>query len=362
MSKGGGSLAIGQRTERRVRSQVVAPRKPRRAGKTQSRSHKPLDWQKIYKLAAILAKPAAVLFAILMLFVGYRTLAGSALFELKRVEISATQSDLRAQIEQIVRKTVGETRVLDIDLAAIKEKVEEIRRVRSVSVARVLPDALSIQVEERKPAVLVRRSSDSIVWIDEDGVELGDISDIKPESSDSESHVPPIAKGFSEGSRSSGAVAEDRQRMELYREIERTFSQEPNPVWNMVDEIDLTFTRNINIRLIRPPVTVVVGSTDFRNRFDTALQVLGAIKRGDIEVLNSFRVQDPQRLIDNAENITHIHAERSDRIVLTFSAPTKEKSKTEGIKPVLSQSRNKSEKQESGPLKPPGKDKSRKQE
>jgi len=362
MSKGGGSLAIGQRTERRVRAQVITPRKPRRAGKTQSRSHKPLDWKKVYKVASVLARPAAVLFVIAMLFVGYRALAGSALFELKKVEVNATQPDLRAQIEQVVRKTVGQTRVLDIDIAEIKENVEGIRRVRSASVARVLPDALSVRIEERKPAVLVRRSSDSIVWIDEDGIELGDISEIKPESSGNDSHIPPIAKGFSEGSRSTGAAAEDRQRIELYREIERAFSQGPNAVWNLVDEIDLTFTRNITIRLIRPPVTVVVGSTDFRNRFDMALQVLGAIKRGDIDVLNSFRVQDPQRLIDNAENINYIHAERPDRIVLTFSAPKKEKPKTQDTKSVLSQSRKKSDREESGPLKPPGKDKPGKQE
>lgn len=356
MAKGGGDLAIGQRTDRRVRSQVVASRKPRRAGKPQARASKPLDWKKIYRVAALLAKPAALLVALVLLFVGYRAIAGSKLFELKRVEVSASQKDLQSQIEQVARKAAGGDRLLDIDLTKIKEKVEEIRRVRSASVARVLPDALAIQVEERKPVVLARRSSDSIVWIDEDAVELGDISEIKLTPSGNENHIPPIAKGFSEGTRSTGVAAEDRQRIELYREIERTFSQGANPVWNLVDEIDLTFTRNITIRLIKPPVTVVVGSTDFRNRFDTALQVLGAIKRGDIDVLNSFRVQDPQRLIDNAERINFIHAERPDRIVLTFSAPPKEKPKEVG------QSRTKSTKQESGSLKPPGKERSEKQD
>ena len=107
-------------------------------------------------------------------------------------------------------------------------------------------------------------------------------------------------------------------------------------------------------------MTVAVGSTDFRNRFDTALQVLGAIKRGDVDTLNSFRVQDPQRLIDNADSINFIHAERPDRIVLTFSAPSKEKPKQDS-ESVLSQSRNNSDRQ-SAPNKPTGKDKSRKKE
>lgn len=351
-------MAIGQKTERRVRQQVVTPRKPRRVIKPQSRSSNHFDWQKVYRLAAQFWKPAAVLFVIVMLFVGYRTLATSKLFELKRIEVSVVQPDLRAQIEQIVRKSAGETRLLDIDLQQIKQKIEDIRRVRSASVARMLPDGISIQVEERKPAVLVRRSSDSIVWLDEDGIELGDISDIHSPSSNNDNHIPPIAKGFSEGNRSSGLVAEDRQRIELYREIERAFSQEPNPVWNLIDEIDLTFTRNITIRLIKPPVTVVVGSTDFRNRFDTALQVLSAIKRRDADTLNNFRVQDPQRLIDNADSINYIHAERPDRIVLTFSAPTKEKP-NQNSEPVLSKSRDKSDRQ-SAPNKPAGKDKSKK--
>jgi hypothetical protein len=342
-----------------VRAQVVTPRKSRRVSRPLSRTRSNFDWQKAYKIAALLSKPAAVLFVLLMLFVGYRVLAGSKIFELKRIEVSDVQPDLRAQIEQITRKAAGETRLLDIDLEQIRDRIEDIKRVRSASVARVLPDGLSIQVEERKPAVLVRRSSDSIVWLDEDGVELGDISDIKPPSSN-DNHIPPIAKGFSEGNRSSGLIAEDRQRMELYREIERAFSHGTNPVWNLVDEIDLTFIRNITIRLIKSSVTVAVGSTDFRNRFDTALQVLGAIKRGDVDALNSFRVQDPQRLIDNADSINYIHAERPDRIVLAFSAPTKEKP-AQDSEPVLSQSRNKSDRQ-SAPNKPTGKDKSKKKE
>ena len=64
---------------------------------------------------------------------------------------------------------------------------------------------------------------------------------------------------------------------------------------------------------------MVVGSKDFRNRFETAVKVIGAIRRGDAELLGRFRIQDPERLISNADNIDFIDTSRSDRIVLNFS-------------------------------------------
>ncbi|HWP41993.1 MAG TPA: hypothetical protein VNO14_02070, partial [Blastocatellia bacterium] len=149
-----------------------------------------------------------------------------------------------------------------------------------------------------------------------DGVELGEISDIKPEA---DAAVPPIARGFSEGIRSPAAIAEDRERIALYKQIESEFKAGPEPVWNLIDEIDLTTPRYVNMRLASPPVTIVVGGKDFRNRFDTAIKVLGAIRRGDSELLSRFRVQDPERLINNRDNIDFIDTSRADRIVLNFS-------------------------------------------
>jgi len=73
-------------------------------------------------------------------------------------------------------------------------------------------------------------------------------------------------------------------------------------------------------RSIRPPVLIHVGSREFRNRTETALKILDAVRRGDSEMLSRLRVQDSETLLHNANRITFIDAARSDRVVLNFAA------------------------------------------
>jgi hypothetical protein len=66
---------------------------------------------------------------------------------------------------------------------------------------------------------------------------------------------------------------------------------------------------------------VQVGGSDFRKRFERGLAILRAVEKGDSEALSRFRVQDVERLIQNAGNINFIDASRSERIVVNFAAP-----------------------------------------
>ena len=91
-------------------------------------------------------------------------------------------------------------------------------------------------------------------------------------------------------------------------------------MWNHLDEVDLESTKDVNLSLARPHVQVHVGSTDFRKRFERALEILQAIKKGDSKMLNRFGVQDAERLIQNIDNINFIDATKSDRIVVNFAA------------------------------------------
>jgi len=264
-----------------------------------------------------------VLIAVGLVVLGYNALASSRLFLLHRVTVSDAGSTLQADIEQMIRRGVGQTRLMEVDLSALRQKIETMPRVRAASVARVLPDGIFVRVAERQAAVLVRRDSEGLVWLDEDAVEMGEFSEVKPPNSTSKSgdasEIPPIAKGFAEGNRSQAAIAEDRERIAIYKQIEREFSEGSNPLWSLIDQIDLTFTKDINVRLAHPPVLVHIGSTDFRKRFERALQVLQAVKQGDSELPNRFRVQDVDRLIQNANNISFIDAARGDRIVVNIA-------------------------------------------
>ena len=295
---------------------MVAPRKSKRG---RSRKSSATGLGHAIKTAFRFARPAALVATAVVVVIGYRALASSDLFELRRIEINDASPSLSEDITQLVRRTVGETRLLDLNLDKVREKLEQLPRVRQASVARMLPDGISVHVLERQPAVLVRRESGAVVWLDHDAVEMGDLSSVG-DAGEGSRKIPPLARGFTEGGRSAAAIAEDRERIDLYNQIKKEFSAEPEPVWETVDEIDLTFTRNINLRLSNSPVNIVIGSKDFRNRFDMALQVLSAIKRGDTEMLGRFRVQEAERLIENADRINFIDAARPDRIVLNFSS------------------------------------------
>lgn len=311
--------------EPRSRAQVVAPR-GRRIQRRGPRQSALLSFRKMLRTAMTFAKPAALLAALLLAIVGYNAMAGSHLFQMRRVVVSEASEQLRADVEQTVRRVVGQSRLLDIDLASLRQKVEAVPRVRAAAIARVLPDGIFVRVVERQPVVLVRRESESLVWLDEDAIEMGDFTDLSIDSGTGEAReIPPVARGFSEGTRTQAAIAEDRERIAVFKQIENEFRESPNPLWNLIDQIDLTFTRDVNLRLAHPPVMIHVGSRDFRKRFEKALQVLQAIKQGDSELPGRFRVQDIERLIENADNINFIDAARSERIVVNFATPGAQK-------------------------------------
>ena len=81
----------------------------------------------------------------------------------------------------------------------------------------------------------------------------------------------------------------------------------------------------MSLRLANPPVQIHIGSTDFRKRFEKALQVLQAVKRGDSELPSRYRVADIDRLIKNADNISFINAASSERIVVNIATPGAQK-------------------------------------
>ena len=328
-------MAVAQRSEPRVRNQVITPR-ARRIDQVRSRKKSAVS-SDVLKSAAALAKPIAIVAAIVMLIIAYRAMTGSRLFQLHSVTVRDASEDLRGNIEEVVRRAVGDTRLLSVDLAALKKKVETMPRVRTATVSRVLPDGIFVRVAERKPVVLALRQLGTIVWLDQEAVEMGEYQDLKAlavDSSSSDGHsIPPIVKGFAEGTRSPGALADDRERVALYQKIEQEFSEGPSHLWNNIDQIDLSSTKDVNLQLAKSPVTVHVGNSDFRRRFERAIQVLQAIKQGDIESLIRLKVQNIEWLIENRDNINFIDAARPDRIVVNFATPGAQKAARQEASP-----------------------------
>src|SRR5438128_4805511 len=166
-----------------MRNQVVTPRSSRRLYGTRSRRRSTIDLRRVFSIAGSFVGPILIVAVVVLLIVGYNTLANSRLFLLRRVTISDGSPQLRAEVEQAVRRAVGQNRLMEVDLSALRQKIEAMPRVRAASLARVLPDGIFARVVERKPAVLVRRESEALVWLDEDAVEMGEFSEVKNSNS-----------------------------------------------------------------------------------------------------------------------------------------------------------------------------------
>jgi POTRA domain, FtsQ-type len=281
-----------------------------------------------FKTAAVFVKPAVGLITVVLLIIGYNALAGSRLFDLHQVSVSEVSPALQSEIEQTVRRAVGQTKLLDVNLTMVKERLEKIPQVRTASVARVLPDGIFVQVVERHPVVLVRRQSgaqeERLVWLDEDAVEMGEFASLSATSSaGGPAEVPPIAKGFEDGNRSQAAVNADRERIAVYKKLQSEFSEGATPLWSLLDEIDLRDVKDVNLSLARPHVLIHIGSSDFRKRFEMALTIMQAAKSGDAEALRRLRTPEQKIdwLIQNANNFSFIDTARSDRIVVNFASP-----------------------------------------
>jgi cell division protein FtsQ len=316
-------MAISQKVEPRTRTQSGGGRAPVRGTKARARraasDGQSFTLADVFRSIRVYGRPVAFVCALFAMVVVYYLFTSSSVFALKGIEVSEASQGVRAEVEQIVRRTVGQSRLLDVDLASIRQKVEGLPRVREAIVARILPDKVHVQVIEREPAVLVRRNSGLLVWLDREAVEIGEFA-TKPGDT---KKIPPTATGFAEGTLTAGALAENRERVAIYKKIEQEFTSEDS-LWDMVDEIDLSSPKYVNLQLLNSPAHVVLGNDDFKTRFKIALQVLQAVKERDAEQLSRLRVQDAERLIDNADRINFLDASKLGHIVFAFSSPKTE--------------------------------------
>jgi hypothetical protein len=100
-------LAAAQKSEPRLRNQVITPR-ARRIDQVRSRrkSGSGID---VLKSATRYARPVAIVAALVLLFAGYKILTNSRLFELRRVTVEGASQDLSGDIEKMVSSVVGKT-------------------------------------------------------------------------------------------------------------------------------------------------------------------------------------------------------------------------------------------------------------
>jgi hypothetical protein len=295
-----------------TRKQTVTPRS-RRLNRGRRGGSKSLELGGIIAAALKFWKPGLVVISLVIVIVGFSRLTASQVFALHHVEVKGASGELQPEIERTVRQAVGSKRLLDISLEDVRNKLEALPRVRTAWVIRSLPDIIRAEVIERQPAVLVLRQSGNLVWLDSDGTELGDTSVIKTPGAGG---LPPLAKGFSEGNRTQAAVAEDKERVALYKKLQDQFSQGPDAIWERLEQIDFTYVPDVSVRLASPSVSIRLGSQDYQNRAETALKVLNAIQKRNLDLLGRFGMKNVQQFIDNPESLASVDTSRGNSVVL----------------------------------------------
>src|SRR5262245_13290326 len=240
------------------------------------------------------------LLAIGGLIVLFHLFAGSLFFELKGVdvrwpEVKSGREPLMtaAEVESIVKPKVARG-VLNADLEKIREELKKYPLIREAEVARLLPDRLRVSIIERRPVALAIRGGPktdnrSVVCVDDEGVMFGDGSHWRGRP------WPPLISGLAESGDDAKEI--NRQWIVMYKRLMAELDQTQPPMSSRIDEIRFDKDQGVALTLTDSRVVVRIGTEDFRTRLNTALDILDAVRRKDLDALNVLRISDAERLL-----------------------------------------------------------------
>jgi cell division septal protein FtsQ len=219
----------------------------------------------------------------------FRGLTGSQFFAVKEI---ALEGNTRTSREELLALVEDKTRanLWKLDLEEIRKALKRNAWVRDAEVTRQLPDKLRVKINEREPYALLRRSDNSVVWIDRDGTVLGDHSRFNREI------VPPVISGLAEGVTSKVQEANQRH-LDLYQQLLAELDGQKPPLSPQVDEVIFDGGDGLKLRVHEGRVAVLVGTKDFRKRLEEALRILEAVERKDISALQLMKISDAERLL-----------------------------------------------------------------
>jgi cell division septal protein FtsQ len=264
----------------------------------------------------------AFMFAIAIvggLFYTYRAFATSNFFALRNVEL---RGDIRAPRDELISALHKNTEkgLWATSLEDLREKLRQHPWVRDAEVVRVLPDTLKVTITEREPYVLARLSNGVLVWVDRDGVILDEQGTFKG-GPDDEKELP-LLSGLRVGQeKNPGENREvNQQRLLAYQNLvaelsETNESSANGALIDRIDEVHFDELDGVHLHLARRRVKVVTSPGDYRRQLETALQVLDAIDRKDVEALELFRVTDAARLLGGVP-VSYINTRSPDRVVI----------------------------------------------
>jgi cell division septal protein FtsQ len=213
----------------------------------------------------------AVVLVLIALIIGYRVAASASLFQVKSVDVTGTSRTSADEIGSLTRRAASRTGVWRADLRGISAELERLPGVRRAIVTRVLPDRLRVRIIERVPVAIVRTAAGHFLWVDEDGVALGEMkaADRMPDF---------FIRGWNE---EDGAEArtENSERIRKYLELSREWGAAG--LSERVSEVNLIDVRDVRAQLAGndSQIEVRLGSQDPGARLKYALDLLDERKQ-----------------------------------------------------------------------------------
>lgn len=202
-------------------------------------------------------------------FMGYRTVTASEFFDVKKIDVRGTSRASKDEIEKIVESISEKTGVWNADLNLIQEKVEKLSYVKAVSVSRVLPDGVRVNVTERVPKAVVRLNNTDF-WVDEESAILGEIG--------KNEERPPFFMSGWDNSKVENAAKDNQARVKVYQKMLEDWRE--FDLAKRVKEVNLTDLRDPQafIEDSGETIKVILPKDNFSKTLQKALETIAGFK------------------------------------------------------------------------------------
>jgi len=261
---------VASRGSRRSAAQPkgFVQRPARRNGGPAARSFSP---RVLFGYLPAALKVALAVLVLITLIVGYRVAASAALFQVRTIDVTGTTRSSAEEVEGLTRRAVARTGVWRADLNAISRELSRLPGVRQAVVSRVLPDRLRVRITERAPVAVIRTVAGHFVWVDDEGVALGEM---KPAD-----QMPAFfIRGWNEDGTDEARV-ENIERVKKYLELVQEWNTAG--LSDRVSEVTLVDLRDVRVQLAGKDsqIEVRLGSQDPGLRLKIALDTLDEYKQ-----------------------------------------------------------------------------------
>ena len=175
------------------------------------------------------------------------------------------------EIEGLTRRAVARTGVWRADLNAVSRELSRLPGVQRAVVSRVLPDRLRVRITERVPVAVIRTVAGHFVWVDDEGVALGEM---KPAD-----QMPAFfIRGWNEDGTEEARV-ENIERVKKYLALVREWNAAG--LSDRVSEVTLVDLRDIRVQLAGKDsqIEVRLGLAGSRAAFEDRARYLDEYKQ-----------------------------------------------------------------------------------